>query len=99
MDNYLISRRKLEDELNSYVHLAAKGFAEDVLNSTFWLDGHYGYMNYPYLSRIARVVMSLTVTNAPLESAFSTLRFVDDGLTQRASSQTLFAKFFSYFNK
>ena len=36
--------------------------------STFWLDGHFGHMNYPFLSRIARVVMSLTVTNAPLES-------------------------------
>src|SRR3989338_5420403 len=90
----------LKKELDAYVTYVVRELKTDGMDekeqckNVFWCEGALGADKFPTLTKIARVVLSITVSNGPLESAFLSLRLVDDGLSQRASTELLFAKFF-----
>jgi len=86
---------KLSSDLNQYVEFVevqmTVGKDTDCWKNRFWFSGAPGPDKFKTLVTVARAALCLTISNAPLESAFSSLRRVDDSLSQRASTETLFA--------
>lgn len=54
---------------------------------------------FPSLAALARAVLSLMVSNAPIESAFSSWRSIDVPRRQNAADELQYAYFFLQFNK
>ena len=102
-ENLSTTIARLGAELIAYVTYVDRemvvGDDKECWKNVFWRDKAPGAVKFPTLVKLAHAVLCLTISNAPLESAFSSLRIVDNELTQRATTETLFAKFSLYFNK
>lgn len=54
---------------------------------------------FPHLARLAKSVLSLSISNGPLESAFSAWRRIDTSVRQNTRDELSKAYFFFHFNK